>query len=456
MNIENEKAIKTIRVLSSESIQKAKSGHPGLPLGTATLSYTLWSEKMKHSPSNPDWLNRDRFILSAGHGSMLLYSLLYLFKYGLTIDDLKGFRQFESLTPGHPEFGHTKGVEATTGPLGQGFANGVGMAIAESHLASKFNKPDHNIIDHYTYVLSGDGCMMEGITNEAASLAGTLGLNKLIVFYDSNKITIEGSTDIAFTENVGKRFEALNWNVINVEDGNNPDEIKKAIDLAKTSTDKPNIIVAKTIIGFGCSKAGQASSHGEPLGDDVIAKMKEDYGFENEPFWVPEEVLSYMDKVVETKEEDFAGWTKLYDSYKSKYPNECKELESYLNNDFSLDFLTKDYINKVGEKPLASRASSGKVLQEIAANIPNVIGGSADLAPSNKSDMKDVAYYSKEDRSGRNMHFGVREQSMGAITNGMALHGGLKAYAATFFVFSDYMKSSMRMSSIMKLPVTIY
>ncbi|MEN8905167.1 MAG: transketolase [Clostridiales bacterium] len=450
----NENIINTIRVLSSESIQKAKSGHPGLPLGTATLAYTLWAEKMRHSPSNPNWLNRDRFILSAGHGSMLLYSLLYLFKYGLTLEDLKEFRQHDSLTPGHPEYLHTKGVEATTGPLGQGFANGVGMAIAEAHLAAKYNKDDFNIIDHYTYVLSGDGCMMEGITNEAASLAGTLGLDKLIVIYDSNKITIEGSTDLAFTEDVGKRFEALNWQVINVEDGNNPEEIMAALTKATNNSEKPSIIVAKTIIGYGSEKAGLASAHGEPLGDEVVSNMKKAYGFDSKPFSVPNNISSKMDTVISKKEIDLENWNSLFEKYKSIYPDLAKELQSSLNNEYNLDFLTKELIEEVGKKPMATRSSSGSILQTIASNIPSIFGGSADLSPSNKSHMNNREDFSKENRLGSNMHFGVREHAMGAVTNGISLHGGLKPYASTFFVFSDYMKGSIRMSAIMKLPVT--
>lgn len=453
MYTNNENIIRTIRVLSSEGVQKAKSGHPGLPLGTAALSYTLWSNKMKLSPSNPDWLNRDRFILSAGHGSMLLYSLLYLFKYGLTIEDLKQFRQYGSKTPGHPEYSHTKGVESTTGPLGQGFANGVGMAIAESHLSAKFNKPGYDIIDHYTYVLSGDGCMMEGITNEAASLAGTLGLHKLVVIYDSNNITIEGSTEIAFTEDVGKRFEALGWLVINVKDGNNVDEINAALLKATNNNKKPSIIIANTIIGYGSDKAGLASSHGEPLGEAVVAKMKEDYGFNPEPFWVPDDVTTQMDKVVAQKESEFENWNILYKKYKLEFPELAAELENHLNNKFDLDFLINDLANKVGTKPQATRASSGNILQVIAANVPTIFGGSADLAPSNKSYMNGKGDFSKKDRLGINMHFGVREHSMGAIASGIALHGGLKPYVSTFFVFSDYMKSSIRMASIMKLPV---
>lgn len=455
MKSKKNEVLNTIRILSSESIQKAKSGHPGLPLGAATLAYTLWEDKMKHSPHNPKWINRDRFILSAGHGSMLLYSLLYLFDYGLTIEDLKGFRQWGTLTPGHPEYGHTTGVEATTGPLGQGIANGVGMAMAETNLASRFNTEKCSVIDHYTYVLAGDGCMMEGISYEAASLAGTLALDKLIVLYDSNNISIEGSTEIAFQEDVAKRYEAFGWQVINVEDGNDEESINNAIEAAKAEKSKPSLIIAKTIIGYGCdSKQGTAGVHGAPLGEENITLMKEKYGFEQTPFYVPKEVTEYMPEVVKNKNKDYDSWKSLYEEYKKEYPSLATELERFVNDDFDYSFMLKDLLNNATDKPLATRASSGNTLQEIVARIPHLFGGSADLAPSNNSYMKDRGDYSKSNRAGLNLHFGVREHAMAAISNGICLHGGLKPYVATFFVFSDYMKGAIRLSALMKLPVT--
>jgi transketolase len=455
MNKEKEQILNTIRILSCEGIQKAKSGHPGLPMGSATLAYTLWEDKMKHSPKNPNWLNRDRFILSAGHGSMLLYSLLYLFEYGLTIEDLKGFRQWDTKTPGHPEHGHTIGVESTTGPLGQGLANGVGMAMAESNLAKRFNTDKHSIIDHYTYVLSGDGCMMEGISYEAASLAGTLALDKLIVMYDSNGISIEGSTEIAFQEDVGKRFEALGWQVINVENGNDEAAIKLAIENAKNEKNKPSLIVAKTIIGYGCeSKQGTADVHGAPIGDDNISLMKQKYGFEETPFFVPKEVNEYMSEVINKKNEDYTSWSELYDEYKKANPELATELENFLNDNFDYDFLIKEVLDSVGEKPVATRSASGSTIQKIIEKIPHLFGGSADLEPSNKTYMKNKGDYSKNNRTGMNVHFGVREHAMAAIANGISLHGGLKPYVGTFFVFSDYMRGAIRLSAIMKLPVT--
>ncbi len=453
MNID-QLTIDTIRVLSAEAVERAKSGHPGLPLGAAPMAYTLWSKIMKHNPKDPEWINRDRFILSAGHGSALLYSLLHLFEYGLTIEDLKNFRQLNSKTPGHPEYGHTTGVEATTGPLGQGISTAVGMAMAEAHLAAKFNKDDFNIIDHYTYVLSGDGCLMEGISNEAASLAGTLKLGKLIVLYDSNSISIEGSTDLAFTENVRKRFEALGWETLYVEDGNDIEKIEEAIKLAKENKAQPSLIEIRTEIGYGTAKQGKASAHGEPLGADNIVAMKKLLKWAGEDeFYVPEEVRENMNSIVKSGVAEEKSWEENFNAYKEKYPKLAKELESWLKLELPMDYLDSDEFWSF-EKPMSTREASGVLINRIADKVPNFIGGSADLAPSNKTNMKNRETFSPENYAGSNIHFGVREHGMAAALNGMALHGGLRPYGGTFFIFSDYMKPSMRLSSLMNLPVT--
>ncbi len=448
-------SINAIRVLSADAIEKSKSGHPGLPLGAATMAYTLWT-KMNHNGKNPNWDNRDRFILSAGHGSMLEYSLLHLFGYGVTIEDIKNFRQVGSLTPGHPEYGHTKGVEITTGPLGQGICNAVGMAIAEAHLAEKFNRPNYNIVDHYSYAIVGDGCLMEGISGEASSLAGTLGLGKLIVLYDSNNISIEGNTDIAFRENVAKRYEAYGWQVIKVADGNDIDAISNAIDDAKRETSKPSIIIVKNQIGFGCpAKQGKASAHGEPLGEENIKDMKENLGWKLEPeFYVPDEVYSNMDEYIGKNAWKEEAWDNLFNEYKEEYPDLAEEYTKWFSGEVDEEALNSEDFWNFEDKPMATRQSSGIIINRLAKIIPNFIGGSADLAPSNKTYMDGRGDFSAEDRSGSNMHFGVREHAMGAIANGMYAHGGLKVFCATFFVFSDYMKGAMRLSSLMKLPVT--
>jgi len=452
-NIDN-LAINTIRVLSAEGVQKANSGHPGLPLGAAPMAYTLWAKHMKHNPKNPNWKDRDRFILSAGHGSMLLYSLLHLFEYGLTREDLMQFRQLGSKTPGHPEYGHTIGVETTTGPLGQGFATAVGMALAESYLANKFNRKGFNIVDHYTYVLSGDGDMMEGVTSEAASLAGTLALDKLIVLYDSNNISIEGNTDIAFREDVAARYRAYNWQVLTVEDGNNVDAISKAIDEAKKEKTKPSLIIIKTQIGYGSPKQGTAAVHGEPLGLENVKKTKEFLKWDYEDdFYVPKEVKEYMKNLIEEGIKKEEEWSNLYESYKKEYPELAQEYELWYSGKLPVNLLEYEDFWKF-DKKMATRVSSGEIINRLAKVVPNLIGGSADLAPSNKTYMKDRGDFSAENRSGSNLHFGVREFAMAAIGNGIAIHGGLKDFVATFFVFSDYMKAAMRLSAIMKLPVT--
>ena len=446
--------INAIRVLSADAIEKSKSGHPGLPLGAATMAYTLWSN-MNHNGKNPQWDNRDRFVLSAGHGSMLEYSLLHLFGYGITVEDIKNFRQVGSLTPGHPEYGHTQGVEITTGPLGQGICNAVGMAIAEAHLAEKFNKPGYEVVNHNTYAIVGDGCLMEGISGEASSLAGTLGLGKLVVLYDSNNISIEGNTDIAFREDVAKRYEAYNWQVIKVNDGNDIEAIENALEEAKKETTKPSMIIVKNQIGFGCpAKQGKASAHGEPLGAENVKAMKENLGWKQEDFYVPAQVYSNMDKYINAGVEKENSWNNLFERYKNEYPELAEEYSKWMSGEIDSESLLNNEELWSFDKEMATRESSGIMINRLANLIPNLIGGSADLAPSNKTYMTGKGDFSAEDRSGRNLHFGVREHAMAAIANGMYAHGGLKVFCATFFVFSDYMKGAMRLSSLMNLPVS--
>lgn len=456
MNIE-EMSVNAIRVLSADAIQKANSGHPGLPLGTAPVAYELFAKHMNYNPHNPDWVNRDRFVLSGGHGSMLLYSLFHLFGIGnLSLEEVKNFRQFGSLTPGHPEYGHTVGVEATTGPLGQGMAMAVGMAMAEAHLSSVFNKEGFPVVDHYTYVLGGDGCMMEGISSECFSLAGTLGLSKLIVFYDSNNISIEGSTDIAFTEDVVTRFKAFGFQTIEVEDGNDLEAIGKAIEEAKADKTRPSLIKVNTLIGYGCpAKQGKASAHGEPLGVDNVAALKENINWPCKgDFEVPKEVYDHYKELADNMAKAEDKWNELFAAYVEKYP-EMKELwDNYFDGYDMYDLFNSDEYWAKGDKPEATRSTSGTILNMIKKAMPNLIGGSADLAPSNKTNMKDAGDFSKDNYAGTNLHFGVREQAMAAIGNGLALHGGLKAFVATFFVFSDYVKPMARLSALMKLPLT--
>lgn len=456
MNIE-EMSVNAIRVLSADAIQKANSGHPGLPLGTAPIAYELFSKHMNYNPQNPEWINRDRFVLSGGHGSMLLYSLFHLFGIGnLSLDEVKNFRQFGSLTPGHPEYGHTVGVEATTGPLGQGMAMAVGMAMAEAHLASVFNKEGYPVVDHYTYVLGGDGCMMEGISSECFSLAGTLGLSKLIVFYDSNNISIEGSTDIAFTEDVVTRFKAFGFQTIEVEDGNDLCAIGKAIEEAKADKTRPSLIKVNTLIGYGCpAKQGKASAHGEPLGVDNVAALKENIGWPCKgDFEVPQEVYDHYKELSANMAKAEDKWNELFAAYVEKYP-EMKELwDNYFDGYDMSDLFNSDEYWAKGDKAEATRNTSGTILNMIKKAMPNLIGGSADLAPSNKTNLKDAGDFSKDNYAGSNLHFGVREQAMAAIGNGLMLHGGLKAFVATFFVFSDYVKPMARLTALMQLPLT--
>ena len=452
-NIEN-MSVNAIRVLAADAVQKANSGHPGLPLGAAAIGYELWANHMSHNPKNPDWENRDRFILSGGHGSTLLYSLLHLFGYGLTLDDIKSFRQWGSKTPGHPEYGVTRGVEASTGPLGAGMAMAVGMAMAEAHLAARFNKEGYPVVDHYTYVLGGDGCMMEGINYEAFSLAGTLKLNKLIVLYDSNKISIEGNTDIAFTEDVPARMRALGFNVIEVKDGNDLAEIGKAIEEAKADKEQPSFIKINTKIGFGSPKEGSADAHGAPLGADNIIAMKKKLGWPGEePFFVPDEVYENYKNKAESLAKKEEEWNHLFKEYCEKFP-EMKALWDEFKDESKAEKLIDDEdFWSYDEKADATRNLSGKVLNKLSAKLPAIFGGSADLAPSNKSYVNGAGDYSAENYAGRNVHFGVRELAMTGIGNGLVLHG-LKAYVSTFFVFSDYVKPMARLASLMEIPLT--
>lgn len=453
MSVE-QNTINTLRILSAEAVQEANSGHPGLPLGAAPMAYALWANTMNHNPKNPNWINRDRFILSAGHGSALLYSLLHLFDYGLKMEDLKDFRQLDSLTPGHPEYGHTTGVEVTTGPLGQGMANSVGMALAEAHMAAKFNREGHKIIDHYTYVIAGDGDMMEGITYEATSLAGALGLGKLIVLYDSNSITIEGSTDLAFNEDVCKRYEALGWETFKVEDGNDIEKIQEKIDLAKKNLNQPTLIEITTEIGYGSPKnQGKNSAHGAPLGEEDLKGTKEFFGWEEDKFKVPTDVREHMKDLIQRGTEKENKWEEKLEAYKEEYPELAKELESWINGDIPTDYLESEEFWNF-EKDNSTRGASGTIINRLVDKIPNLIGGSADLAPSTKTYMEGRDDFSKENYEGSNLRFGIREHAMAGILNGMTAHGGLKVFGATFFVFSDYMKPSMRLSALMNLPVT--
>lgn len=450
------KSVNALRVLAADAIQKANSGHPGLPLGAAPAAYELWAKHMKHNPADPEWADRDRFILSGGHGSALLYSLLHLFGYGLTMEDMKSFRQLDSLTPGHPEYGHTTGVEATTGPLGAGMAMAVGMAMAENHLAAVFNKDNYPIVDHYTYVLGGDGCMMEGISYEAFSLAGSLGLGKLIVLYDSNNISIEGDTDIAFREDVQKRFQAFGFQTLLVEDGNDLEAIGKAIEAAKADTTRPSMIEIKTKIGFGCpAKEGKASAHGEPLGVENVAALRKNLGWETEEsFTVPEDVYANFKSIAAANAGAEECWNVMFEKYQAEYPEMKTLWEQYHDKNSGRLLEQSEDFWAIPEKAEATRNLSGRLINIIKDVIPNLFGGAADLAPSTKTYMNDAGDYSKENPAGRNIHFGIRELAMAAIGNGIALHGGLRPYVSTFFVFSDYVKPMARLSALMGLPVT--
>ena len=442
--------VNAVRVLSAEAIQKANSGHPGLPLGAAPIGYAAFTN-MTFNPKDTSFDNRDRFVLSAGHGSMLDYALYYLFGFGLKKEEIMNFRQLGSRTAGHPEYNVCPGVETSTGPLGQGIANAVGMAIAENYLAEKFNKDGFPIVDHYTFALCGDGCMQEGIENEAASLAGALGLGKLIVLYDDNDITIEGNTDITFTEDVGKRHEALGWQVIDVKDANDLNALNRAIKKAKAEKNKPSLIIIKSQIGYGSHLVGQASCHGAPLGEEGVATLKKNLGWDYAPFEVPKEVFSHCKRFGTKGKKAQKAWKEMFNEYAKQYPELAKEYIAWKNKELP-DLANIEELWQF-EKDDASRGYSSTVLNKLAKYVPMLIGGSADLAPANKSYMKGRGDYGPSDRTGSNMHFGIREHAMAAIVNGMYLHGGLIPYCATFAVFSDYMKNAMRMSAIMELPV---
>ncbi|WP_034294032.1 MULTISPECIES: transketolase [Bacillus] len=449
-------SINSIRTLSIDAIEKANSGHPGMPMGAAPMAYTLWTKHMNHNPKNPKWFNRDRFVLSAGHGSALLYSLLHLAKYDVSLQDLKEFRQWGSKTPGHPEFGHTPGVEATTGPLGQGISMAVGMAMAERHLASKYNKEGYEVVDHFTYSICGDGDLMEGVSAEASSLAGHLQLGRLIVLYDSNDISLDGELSQSFSESIEERYKAYGWQYIKVNDGNDIEELSNALEAAKQDLTKPTMIEVKTVIGFGSpNRAGSSSAHGMPLGADELKLTKEAYKWTfEEDFYVPEEVYAHFEKTcVEAGTSKEAEWNELFAAYKEQYPELANELSAAINNELPTNW-DKDIPVYEEGKSLASRASSGEVINGIAKNLPSFFGGSADLAGSNKTMINGAGDFLPGNYQGRNIWFGVREFAMGAALNGMALHGGLKVFGGTFFVFSDYVRPAIRLSALMNLPVT--
>jgi transketolase len=449
-------SVNTIRNLAIDAVEKANSGHPGMPMGAAPMAYQLWAKHLQHNPKKPTWFNRDRFVLSAGHASMLLYSLLHLSGYDLTIEDLKNFRQWNSKTPGHPEYGHTPGVEATTGPLGQGLAMAVGMTMAERHLAAQYNKAKYEIINHFTYSICSDGDLMEGVSAEAASLAGHLKLGRLIVLYDSNNISLDGKLDQAFSEDVKKRFKAYGWQVLYVEDGNDLEEIDKALVKAKADLDRPTLIEIKTIIGFGSpNKSGSSASHGSPLGKEEVKLAKTSYKWSyEEDFYVPDEVYAHFkERVIERGAQQEEEWNTLLANYRIEYPELAKTLEDAIAGKLPEDW-DKDLPSYEEGKKIASRSSSGEVMNAFAKVIPAFFGGSADLASSNKTTIKNAGDFSSNDYGGRNIWFGVREFAMGAALNGMTLHGGLKVYGATFFIFSDYLRPSIRLAALMKIPVT--
>ncbi len=444
-------AVNTLRFLSIDEVEKAKSGHPGFPLGTAPLMYTVWDRFMNYNPKDPNWFNRDRFILSPGHGSALYYAMLHLAGYDVSIEQLKNFRQWGSITPGHPEYGVTPGVDASTGPLGHGFAMGVGFAIAETMLAAKYNKPGFEVVNHYTYGLTSDGDQMEGVASEAASLAGTLGLGKLIYLYDDNHITIEGDTEIAFREDVGKRFEAYGWQVLRVADSEDIDALENAIKEAKADTEHPSLIIVRTHIGYGSPKQDNASCHGEPLGAEGVAKTKEAADWPvGQSFYVPVTVRKHFDDKLAACAEKQAAWEALLADYKVVYPELGKELEERIKGDVLVSRSDLEAVFSDIEG-ISTREASGEVLQKLSMQLPQLVGGSADLGPSNKTVMKTCGYYSKDDRTGRNIHFGVREHAMGKALNGIALHGGFIPFGGTFLVFADFMRPAVRMAALMGL-----
>ncbi|NLI69533.1 MAG: transketolase [Firmicutes bacterium] len=453
-NIE-ELAVNTIRFLAVDAIEKARSGHPGLPMGGAPMAYTLWSRFLKHSPQDDRWINRDRFVLSAGHGSALLYALLHLFEYDLSLEDIKDFRQLGSKTPGHPEYGHTVGVETTTGPLGQGFANAVGMAMAEKRLAAEFNRPGFPIMDHYTYCYVGDGCLMEGIAYEAASLAGHLKLGKLICLYDDNKITIDGSTDLSFTEDIEGRFKACGWQVVNVKDGNDIDAVAAAIDECKKDRDRPSLIKIRTEIGFGSpNKQGKSAAHGAPLGEEEVRLTKENLGWPAEPsFLVPDEVREHFRGLARKLSAEKADWDKLEKAYRHDFPELAAQLDDWFSGEFPAE-MEVELKQMNFDEPAATRAASGRIMQVLAGHLPNLMGGSADLNASVQTFLHDRGVFQPESPEGNNIYFGIREHAMAGILSGLVLHGGLRAFGSTFMVFCDYMKPSIRLAALMGIPLT--
>ncbi len=445
------KSVNTIRILSAEAIQKANSGHPGMCMGAAPIGYELFAEHLNFSYKNPKWDNRDRFVLSAGHGSMLLYSLLHLFGYNVSIEDIKNFRQLGSKTPGHPEYGKTDGVETSTGPLGQGLGNAVGFALAEAHLAAIFNKPGYPVVSHYTYVLCGDGCLEEGISYEACSFAGTQKLGKLILLYDKNSVTIEGDINTTFSEDTATRFTAQGWQVLRVPDANDLNALSKALTLAKSELSRPTIIICNTNIGYGSPLQDSAAVHGAPMGVENLEKTKEFFEWNYAPFEVPEDVQKHCREIAEAKLAAEKDWGEMFEKYRAAYPELAQKYDDYMHGpdpDFRTLLQKLDF-----SKPEATRSSGGKILNEIAKVMPNLLSGSADLAPSTKTEIKDGGYFSPDSRTGRNIHFGIREHAMAAICNGIQLHGGLRIVCSTFFSFSDYMKGGMRMSALMNIPV---
>ncbi|RED59304.1 transketolase [Cohnella lupini] len=445
-------SIDTIRTLSIDAINSANSGHPGLPMGAAPMAYALWSKLLNHNPGHAKWFNRDRFVLSAGHGSALLYSLLHLSGYQVSLDDLKQFRKLNSKTPGHPEYGHTDGVDATTGPLGQGIAMAVGMAMAEAHLASKFNQNGFPVVDHHTYALVGDGCLMEGISYEAMSMAGHMKLGKLIVLYDSNDISLDGDLNLSFGENIQKRAESANWEYLRVEDGNDVSKITEAIAAAKQNASQPTIIEIRTIIGFGSKVAGTNKAHGNPLGKEEAKATKEVYGWKHEEeFTVPDEVRAHFEELKRNGAAKEEQWNKLFASYKSQHPAQGKELEQVIEGSVVIN--AADVLTFDSSKTVSTRVASGQAINHFVKSVPSIFGGSADLSHSTMTDINGEQTFAVESYSGRNIYFGVREHAMGAAGNGMALHGGVKSFVSTFFVFSDYLRPSIRLAAIQKLPV---
>lgn len=453
MNHVEKTAVNCIRFLAVDAIEKAKSGHPGLPMGGAAATYTLWNRFLKHCPKDPLWADRDRFVLSAGHGSMLLYALLHLSGYDLSLDDLKNFRQWGSKTPGHPEYGHTPGVEITTGPLGQGFASAVGMALAERRLAAEFNRPGYNLVDHYTYVYAGDGCMMEGITSEAASLAGHWKLGKMICLYDDNRITIDGGTDLTFTEDVAVRFTAYGWHVVKVSDGNNLEEVSRALKEARKDN-RPSLIMVRTEIGFGApNKQGKAEAHGAPLGPEEVNRAKDNMGWLREPgFHIPAEVKEHFQAREEQLNRRKAEWDNLFSKYRQEHPALAEKWRAWHNKELPAG-LEDDPRLWDFDRPMATRAASGRILQALAKQLPNLVGGSADLNASTKTYLENKGEFQADNPTGNNINFGVREHAMAAILAGLELHGGFRVFGSTFLVFSDYMKPSIRLAALMGLPV---